>query len=105
MTASENQTDSRQALVKRIERRDADIGTYLQRARRRRDRFSLVSMVAGAVDDLAGVKYRDSAAARPMDASAEELSFTGVVPDADPGPGTHPGLSVGVGTPVGPVVS
>jgi hypothetical protein len=54
MTASENQTDSRQALVKRIESREADVGTYLQRARRRRDRFSLVSVVAGAVDDLAG---------------------------------------------------
>ncbi|MEU9291332.1 hypothetical protein AB0D57_43625 [Streptomyces sp. NPDC048275] len=54
MTVSDNQTDSRQALVKRIESREVDIGTYLQRARRRRDRFSLVSMGSGAVVDLAG---------------------------------------------------
>ncbi|MGW2049143.1 hypothetical protein ACWCPF_28740 [Streptomyces sp. NPDC001858] len=52
ITASESQTDSRQALVARIESREADIGAYLQHARRRRDRLSLMSIIAGAVVSL-----------------------------------------------------
>jgi NADH dehydrogenase FAD-containing subunit len=43
-----------QLLTGSIESREADIGTYLQRARRRRDRFPPVSVVDGAVDDLTG---------------------------------------------------
>ncbi|MEU9286913.1 hypothetical protein AB0D57_19920 [Streptomyces sp. NPDC048275] len=53
MTATEDQTDSRQALVRRIESREDDIGVYVQRARRRRDRLSLLGIIAGAVVSLA----------------------------------------------------
>lgn len=52
-TVSEDHPAARQALLRRIERREADIGAYLQVARRRRDRLSLVGIVAGATVSLA----------------------------------------------------
>ncbi|MCL7430325.1 hypothetical protein [Streptomyces sp. YS415] len=49
----ESHAGQRRALLARIESREADIGAYLLRARRRRDRLSLTGVVTGAVVALA----------------------------------------------------